>query len=231
MTTRKAIQLEQYHQLRKAGFSSDVARRFRGSSQTTIESLIKAGPSAVLPKKSVPQRLAAYGGAAKRGAKVPRKVRQQMQYRRLKKAGFSPEVARRFRGSSPEKIVELLKTGPAGDLPEKSRRHQLAALEGARQRKLFSGIGKPWNRGLPKNYLLKYTWVIRYVLHDEVDNEIVEDYISIIQSKNIGDKAALLLAESYILEGQAAQDFKYRSKRYTIVSLTIIDKYFNPDGI
>ena len=51
--TRKELQKQQYSQLRAAGFSVNVARRFRGSSQQKIDDIIKRGTGAELPEKSI----------------------------------------------------------------------------------------------------------------------------------------------------------------------------------
>ena len=161
---------------------------------------------------------------------MSRKELQKEQYSQLRAAGFSANVARRFRGSSQQKINEIIKAGTKAELPEKSIKMQRAAIIGNIKRG-YKVRTIPFSTDLPKRYLAKYTWIVRFTLQNYVTKEDKEGFVTVTNTKQLSDVAVLTQVEQIIIAGVANNDSYYSVEGYTLISITIIEKYYNRKGI
>jgi len=161
---------------------------------------------------------------------MTRKDLQKQQYSQLRAAGFSANVARRFRGSSQQKINEIIKAGTKAELPEKSIKMQRAAIIGNIKRG-YKVKTIPFSTDLPKNYLARYTWVVRFTLQNAITKDIKEGFVTITNTKQLSDLAVLAQVEQTIKAGVANNDSYYTLEGYTLTSVVIMEKYYNRKGI
>ena len=161
---------------------------------------------------------------------MTRKDLQKQQYSQLRAAGFSANVARRFRGSSQQKINEIIKAGAKAELPEKSIKMQRAAIIGNIKRG-YKVKTIPFSTDLPKNYLARYTWVVRFTLQNAITKDIKEGFVTITNTKQLSDLAVLAQVEQTIKAGVANNDSYYTLEGYTLTSVVIMEKYYNRKGI
>jgi len=161
---------------------------------------------------------------------MTRKELQKQQYSQLRAAGFSANVARRFRGSSQQKINEIIKAGTKAELPEKSIKMQRAAIIGNIKRG-YKVKTIPFSTDLPKNYLARYTWVVRFTLQNAITKDIKEGFVTITNTKQLSDLAVLAQVEQTIKAGVASNDSYYTLEGYTLTSVVIMEKYYNRKGI
>ena len=161
---------------------------------------------------------------------MTRKDLQKQQYSQLRAAGFSANVARRFRGSSQQKINEIIKAGTKAELPEKSIKMQRAAIIGNIKRG-YKVKTIPFSNDLPKNYLARYTWVVRFTLQNAITKDIKEGFVTITNTKQLSDLAVLAQVEQTIKAGVANNDSYYTLEGYTLTSIVIMEKYYNRKGI
>ena len=161
---------------------------------------------------------------------MTRKDLQKQQYSQLRAAGFSANVARRFRGSSQQKINEIIKAGAKAELPEKSIKMQRAAIIGNIKRG-YKVRTIPFSTDLPKNYLARYTWVVRFTLQNYATKDIKEGFVTITNTKQLSDVAVLAQVEQIIKAGVANNDSYYALEGYTLISVIIVEKYYNRNGL
>ena len=161
---------------------------------------------------------------------MTRKELQKQQYSQLRAAGFSANVARRFRGSSQQKIDDIIKRGTGAELPEKSIKMQRAAIIGNIKRG-YKVKTIPFSTNLPRQYFAKYTWVVRFTLQNYVTKDIKEGFITITNTKQLSDLVVLAQAEQIIIAGVANNDSYYTLEGYTLTSIVIIEKYYNRKGV
>ena len=161
---------------------------------------------------------------------MTRKKLQKQQYSQLRAAGFSSNVARRFRGSSQQKIDDIIKRGTGAELPEKSIKMQRAAIIGNIKRG-YKTTTIPFSTDLPKGYLAKYTWVVRFTLQNYVTKDIKEGFVTVTNTKQLSDLAVLAQVEKIIKAGVANNDSYYALEGYTLTSIVIVEKYYNRNGL
>ena len=161
---------------------------------------------------------------------MTRKELQKQQYSQLRAAGFSANVARRFRGSSQQKIEDIIKRGTGAELPEKSIKMQRAAIIGNIKRG-YKVKTIPFSTDLPKRYLAKYTWIVRFTLQNYVTKEVKEGFVTVTNTKQLSDVAVLTQAEQIIKTGVANNDSYYTLEGYILTSIIIIEKYYNRKGV
>ena len=161
---------------------------------------------------------------------MTRKELQKEQYSQLRAAGFSPNVARRFRGSSQQKINDIIKAGTKAELPEKNLKMQRAAIIGNIKRG-YKVRTVPFSTDLPKRYLAKYTWIVRFTLQNNVTKNVNEGFVTITNTKQLSDVAVLTQAEQIIKTGVANNDSYYTLEGYILTSIIIIEKYYNRKGV
>ena len=161
---------------------------------------------------------------------MSRKDLQKQQYSQLRAAGFSPNVARRFRGSSQQKIKDIIKAGTKAELPEKSLKMQRAAIIGNIKRG-YKVTTIPFSTDLPKRYMARYTWVVRFTLQNYVTKAVKEDFVTITDTKQLSDLVVLARAEQIIIAGVANNDSYYSVEGYTLSTIVIIEKYYNRNGL
>ena len=152
-----------------------------------------------------------------------RKELQKQQYKQLRAAGVSAAIARRFRGSSQQKIERVIKGGP-NNLPEISIRHQTAAIIGNRKRG-YKVVSIPWSTDPPKQYLYPFTWVLRYVLQNVDTNEILDDYITIQYTVLMPDAEIVKEATEYIKGAIERKENRYFVKNFKLLDVSIVEKW------
>ena len=159
-----------------------------------------------------------------------RKELQKQQYSQLRAAGFSSKVARRFRGSSQQKINDIIMRGISAELPEKSLKMQRAAIIGNIKRG-YKVATIPFSTDPLKHYLARYTWVVRFTLQNYVTKAIKEGFVTITDTKQLSDLVVLARAEQIIIAGVANNDSYYSVEGYTLSTIVIIEKYYNRNGL